>query len=562
MKQNKQRIVVIGGVATGPKAAARARRCAPNADITLIEKGRLLSYAGCGMPYYISGDIPDCNELMCNPYGTVRNAVFFRNVKGIKTLTKTLAEFIDREKKEVGVVDLETQKRTAIPYDKLVLGTGAYHFRPPIEGSDLYRIFVLGHPDDAIAIHDAAQNEDVNKVAVFGAGLIGMEVTEALSKLGLQVVVVEMMEQLLPKILDAEMAAFLAKYIESQGVNLLLSEKAVKLEGDDRNNIRKVITDQREVDADLVIAGVGVRPNVELAKNAGLEIGKTGAIAVNEFMQTSDPDIYAGGDCVENTHLITGDKVYVPLGSTANKHGRVIGTNITGGSEKFRGILGTTIFKVFDYTVGATGLTEKAARRLGYTVVTCLAPGPDCAHYYPRHKSILTKLVANKENGKILGAQIIGAGNVDKRLDVIVSTIMYGGTAEDIASLDLGYAPPYSNAVDNIAQAANIIRNKIDGLAKSITPMEVKAKMERGDDFILLDVRTQPEFEKVHIQDERVKLISLGNLRTRIDELPKDKEIITFCAISLRGYEAQRILEGYGFKNVKFMDGGVAAWNY
>lgn len=562
MKQNKSRIVIIGGVAAGPKAAARARRRNPNAEITLIEKGKLLSYAGCGMPYYISGEIADCNELMCSPAGTVRNEVFFRNVKDVNALTGTLALSIDRENKEVRVIDLETQRHSSIPYDKLVLATGAYHVRPPIEGSHLFRIFVLGHPDEAMDIRETALKEDVKTVAIFGGGLIGMEVTEALSKLGLNAIVVEMMDHLLPKLLDPEMAAFLAKYLQSKGVKLLLSEKAINLEGDDRSNIRKVITDKSEVDADMVVTAVGSRPNVELATNAGLELGETRAIAVNEYMQTSDPDIYAGGDCVENTHLITGKKVYIPLGSTANKHGRIIGDNITGGSTKFRGVLGSTIFKVFDYTVGCTGLTEKAAKESGYSVVTCLAPGPDCAHYYPAHSTILTKLVVNEKNGKILGTQIIGAGDVDKRLDIIVTAITSGGTVEDVASLDLAYAPPYSNAIDNIAHAANIIRNKMDGLAKSLTPMEVKTKIDQGDDFIMLDVRTPPELEKGRIEDKRVKYIPLGKLRARISELPKYKEIIVFCAISLRGYEAQRILEGYGYANVKFMDGGVAAWPY
>ncbi len=556
------RIVIIGGVATGPKAASRARRRDPNAEIIMIEKGRLLSYAGCGMPYFISGDIPDCNELMCTPAGIVRNSVFFQNVKDIKALTRTFAESIDRDSKKVNIVDLETQEHSSITYDKLVLATGSAHFRPPIEGSDLHRIFVLGHPDDAIAIHETARSEDVKKVAVFGGGLIGMEVTEALSRLGLEVIIVEMMDYLLPKLLDQEISNFLARYLLSKGVKLRLSEKAIKLEGDDRSNVRKVITDKGEISADMIVTAVGVRPNVELAKNAGLRIGETGAIWVNEYLQTSDPDIYAGGDCVENTHLITGKKVYIPLGSTANKHGRIIGDNVTGGSEKFKGVLGTTIYKIFDYTIGCTGLNERTARELGYPVVTCLAPGPDVAHYYPTHAMILTKLIADKRDGKVLGAQIIGPGDVDKRLDVIVTTISHGGTVHDISDLDLGYAPPYANAIDNIAHAANIIRNKIDGIAKSITPMEVKAKIDRGEDFIFLDVRTPLELEKTRIHDERVKHIPLGVLRSRISELPKDKEIITFCAISQRGYEAQRILEGYGFNNVKFMDGGITAWMY
>lgn len=556
------RIVIIGGVATGPKAASRARRRDPNAEITIIEKGNLLSYAGCGMPYFIVGDVKNCDELMCTPAGVVRNSTFFQNVKDIKAYTKTLAQAIDREKKEVKVIDLLSNESRTIPYDKLVIATGSTHFRPPIEGSELNRIYTLGHPDEAIAIQQCANLEDVKSVAVFGGGLIGMEVTEAFVRLGLEVTVVEMIDRLLPKLLDAEISAYLAKYLRSQGIKLRLSEKAIKLEGDENNNVRKVITDKSEISADMIVTAIGVRPNVELAKNAGLKIGETGAIWVDEYLRTSDPDIYAGGDCVENTHLVTGKKVYVPLGSTANKHGRIIGDNVTGGSEKFNGVLGTTIFKILDYTVGCTGLTERCARELGYNVVTCIAPGSDVAHYYPESALILIKLVVNKDNGKILGAQMIGPGDIDKRLDVVATTMTYGGTVRELANTDLGYAPPYSSAIDMVAHAANIIRNKIDGIAKSITPMEVKAKMDAGEDFILLDVRTPAELIKNKIDDPRVKYIPLGALRSRANELPKDKEIIAFCAISLRGYEAQTILDGLGFTNVKFMDGGLAAWTY
>jgi NADPH-dependent 2,4-dienoyl-CoA reductase/sulfur reductase-like enzyme/rhodanese-related sulfurtransferase len=556
------RIVIIGGVATGPKAASRARRIDPNVEIIMIEKGSLLSYAGCGMPYFIAGDIHSYDELMYTPAGVVRNSTFFQNVKDVKTLTKTLVQSIDREKKEVTVVDLQSNETKTIPYDKLVIATGATHFRPPMEGSELNRIYTLGHPDDAIAIQQCANLDDVKSVAVFGGGLIGMEVTEAFVRLGLEVTVVEMMDRLLPKLLDAEIAAFLAKYLKSKGIKLRLSEKAIRLEGDENNNVRKVITDKGEINADMIVTAIGVRPNVELAKNAGLKIGETGAIWVDEYMRTSDPDIYAGGDCVENTHLVTGKKMYIPLGSTANKHGRIIGDNVTGGSEKFDGVLGTTVFKILDYTVGCTGLTEKYAKELGYNVVTCIAPGHDIPHYYPGNAIIMTKLVVNKDNGKILGAQIIGPGKVDKRLDVVATAITYGGTVRELANLDLGYAPPFSNAIDIIAHAANIIRNKMDGLAKSITPMEVKAKIDADEDFILLDVRTPAELLKNKIDDPHVKNIPLGALRAKASELPKDKEIITFCAVSLRGYEAQRILDGLGFTNVKFMDGGITAWTY
>jgi rhodanese-related sulfurtransferase len=265
---------------------------------------------------------------------------------------------------------------------------------------------------------------------------------------------------------------------------------------------------------------------------------------------------------VENKHLITGEWAYAPLGSTANKHGRVIGTNIAGGDEVFPGILGTAIVKVFDYNVGRTGLTEQEARQRGYNVVTCLAPGPDKPHYYPTAQTLLIKLIADADTRRLLGIQAVGPGEADKRVDVAATALRFKATVDDVATLDLAYAPPYSQALDNLIHAANIVRNKIDGLAESISPQEVKAKMDRGDDFILLDVRSPAEYEAVRIEDPRVRLIPLGRLRPSLDDLPRDKEIIPFCKISLRGYEAYRILKGAGFTNVRFMDGGIVAWPY
>jgi rhodanese-related sulfurtransferase len=307
---------------------------------------------------------------------------------------------------------------------------------------------------------------------------------------------------------------------------------------------------------------VGVRPNDQLARNAGLEVHEKGGILVNEQMQTSDPDIYAGGDCVLCKHLISGQMVYVPLGSTANKHGRVIGTNLAGGKAAFPGILGTAVAKHCDFNIGCTGLTEKKARELGYNVVTTLSPAPDHAHYYPGAKVIFVKLVADADTRKVLGVQVVGPGEASKRVDVVATALSFGATIDDLATLDLGYAPPYSGALDNIIHAANIIRNKLDGIASTISPIEVKAKADAGEDFVLLDVRGPAEYQTMRIKDPRVKLVPLGKLRASLDELPKDAEIIPLCKISLRGYEAQRILQGAGFENVRFMDGGVVAWPY
>jgi NADPH-dependent 2,4-dienoyl-CoA reductase/sulfur reductase-like enzyme/rhodanese-related sulfurtransferase len=557
-----RKVVVIGGVATGPKAAARLRRLDPTADITIVERDDLVSYAGCGTPYYIKGDITEFGDLIETPVGTPRDARFFRNVKDIRVLVRTLAQKIDRENKTVSIINMDTGEQQDLPYDNLVLATGGSPFVPPIPGTDLKHVFTLRSPHDASAIRDAIDTGQLKHAVIVGAGLIGLEMCEALSARGLQVTVVEMFPHLLPGLLDVEPAAFVARQMKAEGIRGVMGEGVVALEGDHLGNVQRVVTDKQSIDADVVIMAVGVRPNDQLARDAGLEVAAKGGIIVDECMRTSDPDIYAGGDCVLCKNLVSDQMVYVPLGSTANKHGRVIGTNLAGGRETFPGILGTAVAKHCDFNIGCTGLTEKKARELGYNVVTTLAPAPDHAHYYPGAKVIYVKLVADADTRKILGVQVVGPGNAAKRVDVVATALRFGATVDDLATLDLGYAPPYSGALDNVIHAANIIRNKLDGIAKTISPVEVKAKMANGDGFVLLDVRGPAEYEAMRIEDPRVKLIPLGKLRASLDQLPRDKEIIPFCKISLRGYEAQCILEGAGFENVHFMDGGVVGWPY
>ncbi len=555
------RIVVVGGVACGPKAAARARRLDPDAEITIIERGDLLSYAGCGMPYYIQGEIENADELMSTPAGAVRDGAFFKNVKAINCLSRTLAERIDRTQKAVEVVSLESGERSAIPYDKLVLATGADAFVPPFPGADLKNVFRLNHPYDAEGIRDAVM-DGCKDAVIIGAGLIGMEVAEALTTRGLRVSIVEMMDTVVPAFLDEDLARHLEKHLAAKGVTVYTGTKVESLEGDDAGKVTTVVTDKRRIDADLVLVAIGVRPNVKLARDAGLEIGETGAIKVNDRLRTSDPDIYAGGDCVENINRLTGNPCYVPLGSTANKHGRVIGDNVTGGDSRFPGVLGTVIFKAFDFSVGRVGLSEKDCVRLGIPHVTALTPGPDRAHYYPTARPMVLKVVSNADNGKLLGVQAVGLGDVAKRIDVAATALSYGAATRDLAELDLAYAPPYSSAVDLLAHASNVIDNKSRGVAASISPAELKEKLDSGESLVLLDVRTPQEIEAAPFKDPRVVNIPLGKLRARMDELPKDKEIVTFCKISVRGYEAQRILNGEGFGNVKFLDGGMMAWPY
>ena len=561
-----RKIVIIGGIATGPKAAARARRLDSDAEITIVERGGLFSYAGCGMPFYIEGIIEALPSLLCTPRGVVRDDAYFDIEKEIAALCWTEATKINRGDKTVTVRGVESGEEYDILYDKLVLAVGASPIVPRMQGSDLIGVHRLYSPIDADAIRKELE-AGRSKVAIIGGGLIGMEVCGAFVSRGCQVTVLEMMDRLVPALMDEDISLLLEEYLRENGVDVRKGSRVVRLLGDGTGRVAGVETaDGQQVEADLVMMAIGVRPNVELAKAAGLEIGETGAIAVNEFLQTSDPDIYAGGDCVENTCMITGRKVYAPLGSTANKHGRVIGDNVTGGSTEFPGVTSTTVFKVLDYNIGTTGLNSREAEKLGYDVVASVAPRGEYAHYYPDSKSIIIKMIADRETSKLLGAQVIGPGEGVKRIDVAASVLRFGGGVKDIADLDLGYAPPFSTAIDPLAHAANIIRNKIAGLAHGISSTELKNKLGENGDFVLLDVRTHGEVETraqtEPFNDPRVVHIPVQDLRRKHEDLPKDREIITFCRTSVRAYEAERILKGRGFKDVKFLDGSLKVWPF
>lgn len=548
------KVVVIGGVAAGPKAASRIRRLCDSAEVTVVEKGEFLSYAGCGLPYYISGMVKDQKELMATPVGVVRDSVFFRNVKDVHVMNRTVATVIDRENKAV-TIRRENGETEILDYDKLVLATGANSFIPPIPGVELKNIFNLKDIHDADAIKDKlAQHKALNAVIV-GGGLIGVEVAEAFHEMGCRITVIEFLPNILP-MMDPEMAALIEGHFESKGVKIQTGTRVTEFTGTDR--VEKVITDQGEFPADIVIMAVGVRPATKLAVDCGLEIGPTRAIAVDDRMQTSDPDIYAVGDCAEKTNMITGKPCYVPLGSTANKEGRVAANAICGIKDSFPGVLGSAICKIFDFSVARTGLGEKEARDAGYDVVTCQAPAPDKPHFIPTAKPLFLKLIADRKTRKLLGAQATGPGNADRRIDIAVTALSAGMTVDQLANLDLSYAPPFSPAMDNILAAANILRNKMDGYMDGLTPAEVAGMLDRGEDFTLLDVRSPEEVGQMRI--EGAVHIPLGAVRKRMGELDKNKPVVAFCKISLRGYEAALILKQAGFADVKVMDGGILMW--
>lgn len=553
----KKKVVIIGGVAAGPKVASRIIRLEPETEVTLIEKGEFLSYAGCGLPYYVSGVVQKQKELMSTPVGAVRDSVFFQHVKNVRVHNHTEALAFDPATKTVRIKGCADGEEHSISYDLLVLATGAVPIKPPIPGIALKNIFTLHGVEDAEGIKAAFAERAAQDVTIVGGGLIGIEMAEAFHSLGARVTIVERLPHIL-SFLDPEIAALVTKHLSSKGVRVRTSTTVTAFTGSE--SVEKTVTDEGEIQSDIVIMAVGVRANVALAKAAGLDIGASGAISVNERMQTSDESVYAAGDCVEVKNIITGKNSYMPLGSTANKQGRVVANSICNRADTFPGVLHTAICKVFDYGVATTGLSERQARQEGYDIITVLSPAPDRAHFYPSAKPIMMKCVVEKSSRRLLGLQVIGPGDVDKRVDIAVTAITAGMTVDQIANLDLSYAPPYSPAMDNIITAANIARNKLDGMFASIAPHEVQAKIERGDEFVFLDVRSPGEYEEAHI--ESTTLIPLGKLRQRYTELPRDTEIIVFCKISLRGYEAALILQSRGFNDVKVMDGGVLMWPY
>jgi NADPH-dependent 2,4-dienoyl-CoA reductase/sulfur reductase-like enzyme/rhodanese-related sulfurtransferase len=550
------RLVVIGANAAGAKAASKAKRYNPEAEVTVIDRGNFISYGACGIPYYVSDTVSDVKELMTTSAGVVRDGNFFSKVKGVEVRINTEVTSIDRNRKVLHLHDLPSGDRSEIAYDRLVIATGSSPVIPPIANVTLGNIYTVKSIEDAERLKESAVAG--GSVCIVGGGLIGLETAEALRQKGMSVTLVEMRDQLLPGVLDPEIAFLVERELKQQGVTVVTGAAVSGFAGVD--GVEKVIVGDREIPATLVVLAPGVRPNVEIARGAGIAIGGSGAIAVDDMQRTSDPDIYACGDCCEATHLVSGKKVFVPLGSTANKQGRVAGINAAGGEATFGGIIGTSILKLFRLNAGKTGLTEAEARACGYDVESVVSPAPDRAHFFPGAKPIVLKMVADRKTGRVLGLQAAGEGAVDKRLDAAATAITFGATAEQVSQLDLAYAPPYAAAMDNLIVTADVMKNKLSGEAKGISAEEVKRKLDGGDDFIFLDVRSPAEHAEVGI--EGATLVPLGMLRAKLSELPKEKEIVTFCKISLRGYEAQKILDAAGFADVKFLDGGIAAWPY
>ena len=455
-----QRIVVIGGVAAGLKAAAKARRRDAEAQITVLERGELVSYGACGLPYFIGGEVEQVRQLMSSPSGTLRTPEFFKKAKNLDVLTRMEAVAIEREAKVVHALNLETGAKEQFAYDKLVLATGSSPVKPAWPGVEKENIFHVWRPQDATAIRRGLEEQRYEKAVVIGAGLIGLEIAEALRMWDVDVTVVEMKNQLFPALLDEDMAQELEMRLAAKGLQFLKEERVEAFSGEAQ--VKEVKTDKRTLPADLVILALGARPNVELARQAGLELGMSGAIAVNEYLQTSDKAIFAGGDCAENTHKVSGEKVFLPMGSTANKQGRVIGENICGAGVKFRGVLGTAVVKLFELQVGRTGLNERQGTAAGFNCASVTVAGYDRPHYMKASRKMTLKLTADVATKKLLGLQAWGEGDVVKRVDVAAMALSLGATVEGLFDADLSYSPPFNSPIDILAVAANKLAAKLE----------------------------------------------------------------------------------------------------
>ncbi|MGD9948226.1 MAG: FAD-dependent oxidoreductase [Desulfobulbus sp.] len=557
-----KKIVVIGGSAAGAKAAAKARRLDEFADITIIQKAPDLSMASCGYPYYVGGVFNDRNALLCTPAGVVRDPVFFQKAKKIKALVETEVVAINRADKAVLCRNVKSGEEQTIAYDKLVIATGARANMPPIPGIKLAGVSTLVSMADTDYLRAARDKGEVKKAVVIGGGLIGVEACEALQGSGIQVTVVEAVDQVLT-FLDWDLAKLVENHMKAKGAQVLTGKGVAEFVGEDGKLTGVKLADGTLIECSLAVMAIGVRPNGELGKEAGLTTGKSGGITVNEYMQTTDPDIYAAGDCVEIPNRITGDAAFAPMGDLANLEGRVIGENlISGNVATFPGTIHTGICKIFDFAAGSTGLSEKAAQRIGlegYTTVVNASPDKPG---FMGAKILISKLLVDK-NQRILGYQCVGLGDVSRQIATAAMAIQGQLKVADVVNSDLPYAPPFSPAIDHFITACHIMENKLKGRMTGISAVQVKAKLDAGEKPFFLDGRNPNEFEEMELGIGE-NLIPIGALRSRLADLPADKnaEIICFCKISLRGYEAECILRANGFTNIKVMEGGIMGWPY
>jgi NADPH-dependent 2,4-dienoyl-CoA reductase/sulfur reductase-like enzyme/rhodanese-related sulfurtransferase len=556
------KVVVIGAVALGPKVACRLRRLRPDAEVVVIDQDSFISYGGCGIPYYLSEDVPDESSLMKTSFHVVRDPQFFREAKGVTVLPRTRALRIDRKKKSVQVQDLESGERTELPYDKLVLGTGSVPAILPVPGTDLENVYAVSNLRNALDIKKTIIGQDIQHAVVVGGGAIGVEVTEALADVwGIRTALVERLGHVFPQIFDANMAAMAEHHLRQKGVEVLTGENILRIEGDAEGRVRSVVTDRRSLPAELVVVAAGARPNSRLAQEAGLACGEGGAITVDEFLRTSDPDIYAGGDCIENRSLLTEGGVYAPLGSLANRHGRVIAGHMAGRGDRFDGVVGSFIVKIFDLCLASAGLCQHRAIGEGFDAERVLTVGYDRAHFWPEKSLLFLQLVVERSNRRVLGIQAVGKANdaVAVRVDAVAAILKHRPTVEEISNLELAYSPPFASAMDSLNALGNTAANLLDGLYRRMTAGEAleRLRSEEGNP-LFLDLNA-PRGAAPYVERYPGRWINIPyeHLSSRLEEVPRDRTIVTICDSGIRSYESQVFLAAKGYGDVYAMEGGL-----
>jgi NADPH-dependent 2,4-dienoyl-CoA reductase/sulfur reductase-like enzyme/rhodanese-related sulfurtransferase len=543
------KIVIVGGVAGGATAAARARRVSENAEITLVERGPYVSFANCGLPYYVSGAIAKRSKLLLQtPEG-------FDARYGVKVLVDTEAVEIDRGGKRVRIVDPEGE--SWLPYDKLILAQGGNPIMPPLPGADSPNVFKLWTVPDVDRIKAYLDAQKPASALIAGGGFIGLEMAEAFRERGLATTVVELMPRIM-SMMDGEFGSMIASKLEEHGVRVItgLGLKAIHPEDG-----KAELSDGSLVDADLVLLSIGVRPELALAKSAGLVVGSSGGLEVDDELKTSDPDIFAAGDMVEIVHKVSGRKVRMPLAGPANRQGRIAASNALGMHMKYHGALGTSVFKAFDGVAASTGLTEKAAREAGLDVGAAMLYKDSHASYYPGGKEMALKIVYDRKSARLLGAEAFGGEGTEKRIDVLATALQGRMILDDIAELDLSYAPPFSSANDPVNLAAFIAQNDLSGYAPLETAAALKDALAEskagGKRALVLDVRNVGEYEEGHISGSLN--VPLDELRFRLGEVPRGERIHIHCRSGIRAHVALRILKGNGYDDVVNVTGGYLA---
>ena len=532
------KIVILGGVAAGTKIAAKLMREDRNNEVLILNKGADISYAGCGLPYYVGHVIEEKESLIVN------TPQKYEALTGARVLTRMEAVEVDRDAKQVTAVHLDTREKTVYSYDKLVIATGASPVRPPIEGVDLENVFFMRTPEDAIALRNLISDGGIKRAVVVGAGYIGLEIAENLAKDGVKPFVLDMAPHVLPGF-DGEFATYIEGKLADAGIPVVTGVRVTGLEGEG-GKVKKVLTDRKAYKADLVVLSAGIRPNTAFLDGTGLEMVK-GTLLTNEAGQTNDPDIYAAGDCAMVHSAITGKPAWSPMGSTANINGRIIAQNIMGKELRYRGSLGTAVCQLPGLNVGRTGLTEAQAKAEGFDPLRVVTIVDDKAHYMPGAATFTMKLIADRSTQRLLGVQVAGPGAVDKIVDITVTAIQCGATLDQLDGADFAYAPPFSTAIHPFAHTLNVLKNKLSGAFETFTPAEFAQGLAK--DYRIVDASLKPTIEGAPYVD-------LTSVTGPLKDFGPEEKLLLICNKGKRAYLLQNRLKAFGYQHVKVLEGG------